>query len=72
LRARLDLGLDDAARNEIVRLLVQRIVVDTTVQEDGRKMLRIRIEYRFPAVPPSITGTPASQNYTILRRVVHL
>ncbi len=56
LRDRLDSGLDDAARNEIVRLLVQRIVVDTTVQEEGHKMLRIRIEYRFPAVPLSITG----------------
>jgi site-specific DNA recombinase len=56
LRGRLDSGLDEAARNEIVRLLVRRILVDTTVQEDGHKMLRIRIEYRFPAVPLSTTG----------------
>jgi site-specific DNA recombinase len=57
LRARLDSELDDTERNDIVRLLVRRIVIDTTVQEDGNKMLRIRIEYRFPtAVPLSSTG----------------
>ena len=56
LRGRLDSGLDEAARNETVRLLVRQIVIATTVQEDGHKMLRIRIEYRFPAVPLSGTG----------------
>jgi len=56
LGRRLDSGLDEAARNEIVRLLVRQILIDTTVQEDGHKTLRIRIEYRFPAVPLSSTG----------------
>jgi site-specific DNA recombinase len=61
LRERLDSGLDDAARNEIVKLLVQRIVVDTAVHEDGRKSLKLRIQYRLPAVPLSSTGTGSSQ-----------
>ena len=60
LRRRLDAGLDAAARHEIVKLLVRQILIDTKVQEDGRKMLRIRIEYRFPGVPPSSRGRGSS------------
>jgi len=60
LRRRLDTGLDAAARHEIVKLLVRQILVDTKVQEDGKKMLRIRIEYRFPGVPPSSRDTGSS------------
>jgi hypothetical protein len=62
--------LDAAQRNEIVALLVRQILIDTTVQEDGHKFLKVTIEYRFPGVPLSITGTRASQNYTSLKRVV--
>ena len=72
LRGRLDSGLDEAARNEIVRLLVRRILIDTTIQEDGNKTLRIRIEYRFPAVPLSSRGTREGRNYSKLQRVVAL
>ncbi len=60
LRRRLNAGLDDATRHEVVRLLVRQILVDTVFVENGRKMLRIRIEYRFPAVPPSSRGTGSS------------
>ena len=48
LRQRLDAGLTDLQRHEIVRLLVKRIVVDTAVGEDGRKRITLRIDYRFP------------------------
>jgi site-specific DNA recombinase len=59
LRTRLG-SLDDAERHEIARLLVRQIVIDTTAQEDGSKSVKIRIEYRFPAVPLSSRGRGSS------------
>jgi site-specific DNA recombinase len=60
VRARLDAGLTDEERQEIVRLLV-RIVVYTTVGEDAKKTARAAVTYRFPAdeqsVVPVFTGT---------------
>ncbi len=71
VRARLDAGLTDAQRQEIVRLLVG-IVVHTTIGEDGRKTAKALVTYRFPCVVPTCTGIPASHNYTVLRRVIEL
>ena len=50
LRRRLDEGLDDAQRQEVVRLLVKGITVHTDVEPEGRKHLRVLVEYRFPSV----------------------
>jgi site-specific DNA recombinase len=47
--ARLNEGLTDHQRSEIVRLLVKQITVHTTAREDGRKDVKLVIEYRFSA-----------------------
>ncbi len=59
LRRRLDEGLADAERQEVVRLLVRRIVVHTEVLEPRKKRARIVVEYRFPnlGVVATDTGT---------------
>ena len=56
VRARLDAGLTDEQRAEIVRLLVG-IVVHTGVGEDGKKTAKALVTYRFPCVVPTRTGT---------------
>jgi site-specific DNA recombinase len=56
VRARLDAGLSDEQRQEIVQLLVG-IVVHTDVGEDGRKTAKALVTYRFPAVVSFFTGT---------------
>jgi site-specific DNA recombinase len=71
IRARLDEGLDDQIRQEIVQHLVRRIVVHTEF-EGARKRARIVVEYRFPAVAETDTGTRAGQNYSNPTRVVQL
>ena len=71
IRERLEADLSDAERREIVRLLVRRITVHTTLTGRGRKQVRVVIDYRFPRVGEARTGTPASVNYT-LRRVLAL
>jgi site-specific DNA recombinase len=58
VRARLDAGLSDEQRQEIVRLLVG-IVVHTDVSE-GRKTAKAVVTYRFPCVVPTCTGTGSS------------
>jgi len=55
LRRRLDEGLSDEERQEIVRLLV-RITVHTEIR-DGKKHARAVVEYRFPSVGETFTGT---------------
>jgi site-specific DNA recombinase len=52
LQRRLDEGLTDEERAEIVRLLVGRIVIHTEVDPDGKKRARAVVEYRFPAPEP--------------------
>lgn len=47
VRARLDAGLTPEQRSEVVRLLVRRITVHTRILEDGRKEVRLVVEYRF-------------------------
>jgi site-specific DNA recombinase len=59
VRARLDEGLTDEQRQEIVRLLVG-IVIHTEVGDDGKKSARAVVTYRFPAPPAGVstcTGT---------------
>jgi len=56
VRARLDEGLTDEQRHEIVRLLVG-IVVHTSVGQDGRKSAKALVTYRFPGVVATRTGT---------------
>jgi site-specific DNA recombinase len=63
LRARIDAGFDMATRQEIVRNLVRRILVHTTVGEPGKKSARVVVEYRFPesGVVPNCTHTGSSR-----------
>jgi len=49
LLRRLDEGLDDIQRQEVVRLLVKQITVHTEDTPEGKKA-KVLIEYRFPAV----------------------
>ncbi len=63
VRARLDAGLPDEERQEIVRLL-SGIIVHTAVGEDGRKTARAVVTYRFPGVVPTCTGTGSSPRST--------
>jgi hypothetical protein len=61
VRARLDAGLTDEQRQEIVRLLVA-IRIDTEVPTDGgKKSVRALVEYRFPAVVETRTATGSSR-----------
>jgi hypothetical protein len=71
LRGRLDAGLTDEQRDQIVHLLVRRITVHTDV-ETKPKRSRIVVEYNFPAVGLTCTGIRAGQNYSKLQRVVQL
>jgi len=52
-------GLDDAARQVIVSLLVRRIVINTEDTEDGTCIVA-SVEYRFPRVVSSSTGRGSS------------
>ena len=56
VRARLDEGLTEAQRQEIVRLLAD-IVIRTTIGEDGKKTAKALVTYRFPGVVETRTGT---------------
>ena len=60
LRARLDAGLTEEQRQEIVRLLVRITIHTETPVEGGRKTARAIVEYRFPAVVETRTGTGSS------------
>ena len=57
LRLRLDAGLSDQERHEIVRLLVGKISITTTINEDSTKDVSAMISYRFPGVLATRTGT---------------
>ena len=69
IRERLDDDLSEADRQEIVQLLVRRITVHTTLPDQGRKQVRVVIDYRFPPVGEARTGIAASSSYN-LRRVI--
>jgi hypothetical protein len=75
-RERLDEGLSEQERAELVQLLV-RVTVNTEITEDGHKSLSLAITYRFPR--PGMTGTVSTRtrtdsyvNYTTVRRVIEL
>ena len=57
IRKRLDGGLTQAERQEIVQLLVREIIVHTTMPDKGPKQVRIAIDYRFPVVAATGRGT---------------
>ena len=59
VRARLDAGLDDAKRQEIVSILVRRIVIRTE-EVAGEKQVVASVEYRFLGVVNSSTGRGSS------------
>ncbi len=67
IRKRLDGGLSQAERQEIVQLLVRQITVHTTVPEQGRKQVRIVIDYRFPSAAKTGTVIAASSSYNLSR-----
>jgi site-specific DNA recombinase len=75
VRTRLDSGLSDEQRQEIVRLLVS-VVVHTDTGADGKKQARAVVEYRFPngvdGVVQFSTGIREEVNYTTVRRVIEL
>lgn len=54
LRLRLDAGLDLATQQQLVRLLVRQIDVETTAGSDGKKTGQLRVSYRFPANPVAV------------------
>jgi site-specific DNA recombinase len=60
VRARLDAGLTDEQRQQVVRLLAG-VVVHTDIGEDGEKTVKAVITYRFPGVVPTCTGTGSSR-----------
>ena len=68
-RKRLAGGLSDDQRREIVRLLVRRITICTTLPDRGRKQVQVVIDYRFPALSATRTDIAASHDYT-LRRII--
>ena len=59
--------LSDSERREIVRLLVRRITVHTTLPDRGRKQVRVVIDYRFPPGGAARTGIAASSSYNLSR-----
>ena len=67
IRERLEAGLSDSERREIVQLLVRRITVHTTLTGRGRKQVRVVIDYRFPRVGEARTGIAASSSYNLSR-----
>ena len=55
IRARLDAGLTDSQRQEIVRLLA-KVVINTTI-DDGKKTAKAVVTYRFPGVSQGVVNT---------------
>ncbi|MDP3767613.1 MAG: hypothetical protein Q8S13_06330, partial [Dehalococcoidia bacterium] len=58
LRRRLDAGLDDRQRQEIVSLLAE-VVMNTECAENGRKRLTAVVTYKFPGVADACTDARA-------------
>lgn len=65
LRERLDAGLTIEEQQEIVRLLVARIVVHTEELPTDKKAARAVIEYRMHGVAPTRTGTGSSRQLSV-------
>lgn len=71
IRTRVHEGLSAEERQEIVRLLVRHVRVDTAMV-DTKKTATVVVAYRFPAVELTDRGIRAGQNYSSLQRVVQL
>ena len=56
IRERVDAGLSDEDRSEIVRHLI-RIEIETKMKSDGKKHAVARIEYRFPMADERVVPT---------------
>jgi site-specific DNA recombinase len=56
-RARLDASPDFATRQDIARILVERVVVDTRTDERGHKQATVTVLYRFDP-PHARTASP--------------
>ena len=61
LRRRLDEGLSDEERHEIVRLLVGRITIATVINDDGTKDATATLSFRFPGTLETRTGMGSSR-----------
>ena len=70
IRERLADDLSDSERREIVRLLVRRITVHTTLTGRGPKQVRVVIDYRFPPGGAARTRIAASSSYNLSRVIV--
>ena len=57
LCARLDAGLSDQERQEVVRLLVGRISISTIINDDGTKDATAVMGYRSPGALSTRSGT---------------
>jgi site-specific DNA recombinase len=64
VRARLDGGLPIAAQQEIVRLLVGRIVIHGETDANSKKSIRVVVDYRFPDALHVDTGRDSSRRST--------
>jgi Recombinase. len=66
VRARLEAGLTETQRQEIVRLLVGGIVVSPGTASDGTRVTKAAVEYRFPESTTGavsvVTGTRTSSH----------
>ena len=71
VRRRLNEGLNDTQRQEVVRLLVKRITAHTAVEPEG-KVVRVLIEYRFPGVVNDFTGIRGELNYNTVSRTLEI
>ena len=60
--------MDDTWRQEIVKLLVNRITVYTEMVPEGKKV-NILVEYRFPAVVSNCTDIRGELNYNVSRTI---
>jgi molecular chaperone DnaK (HSP70) len=60
LRRRLDNGLSEEQRQEIARLLVKQIVIQTKT-EDGNRYCKAEIKYRFIGAVNNRTGRDSSR-----------
>ena len=56
IRRRLDEGLTDEERQEIVSLLVREITIHTEIKPNGKKEGRAVVTYRFPKPEPGTQG----------------
>jgi hypothetical protein len=58
LAARLQAGIDLGTQQELVRILVKQILVETTPAPGGKKAARLLVTYRFPNMLPNLGVVP--------------